>query len=153
MGARLTCPACFGKIFPPNPTAPNATPSPAAVALSADESPADESGKSIVDQFASGTEQHRANAENQDLTASLTRIEGQLEAIFDRLPIAASFLAKEYKLLEVWTKPLQGTFDNKKLEEALNAHSQDGWVVKSMVEYTVPSLTGAGKGILIILER
>ena len=60
---------------------------------------------------------------------------------------------KEYKVLTQKDKWFSGKFDPAKLEEALNAYAQQGWIVKSSVTASIPGLTGNREELVVILER
>ena len=61
---------------------------------------------------------------------------------------------KEYKVLSQKDKWFSGKFDPQKMEEALNAYAEQGWVVKAAVTANIPGmLGGAREECLVILER
>ncbi len=61
---------------------------------------------------------------------------------------------KEYKVLTQKDKWFSGKFDPERLEEALNAYAQQGWVVKASATATMPGGFGGNREeIIIILER
>lgn len=65
-----------------------------------------------------------------------------------------SSAAKQYKVLTQKDKWFSGKFDPQKLEEALNAYAEQGWVVKAAATATIASGFGANREeMIIIMER
>ena len=63
-------------------------------------------------------------------------------------------IAKQYKVLTQKDKWFSGKFDPEKLEEALNAYAEQGWVVKATATATIAGGFGANREeILVIMER
>ena len=60
---------------------------------------------------------------------------------------------KQYKILSQKDKWFSGKFDPQRLEAAINAYAQQGWVVKAAVTAEIPGLMGAREEAIIILER
>lgn len=60
---------------------------------------------------------------------------------------------KEYKVLTQKDKWFSGKFDPQRLEEAINAYAQQGWVVKSAFSAEIPGVFGNREEAIIILER
>ena len=61
---------------------------------------------------------------------------------------------KEYKVLSQKDKWFSGKFDPQKLEEAMNAYAQQGWVVRTSFTAEVPGLMGRSREeVIIVLER
>lgn len=62
--------------------------------------------------------------------------------------------SKEYKILTQKDKWFNGKFDLARLEEALNAYAQHGWVVKSMATPHIAGFSGGPREeLVILLER
>ena len=59
----------------------------------------------------------------------------------------------EYKVLTQKDRFLGGKFDPQKLEQAINAYSQQGWRVISMATASFPSLTGSREELIVLLQR
>jgi hypothetical protein len=61
---------------------------------------------------------------------------------------------RQYKLLTSKDKFFEGKFDLARLEEAINQHAKQGWVVKAM---TLPHIKGYGgvieETVVVLLER
>ncbi|MCA9108550.1 MAG: DUF4177 domain-containing protein [Planctomycetaceae bacterium] len=71
----------------------------------------------------------------------------------DSMPVIESTI-KEYKVLTQKDRWFSGKFDPEKLEEALNAYAEHGWVVKAATTATIPGLmSGTRDEMIIILER
>lgn len=69
------------------------------------------------------------------------------------MPVIESTI-KEYKVLTQKDRWFSGKFDPEKLEEALNAYAEHGWVVKAATTATIPGLmSGTRDEMIIILER
>ena len=61
---------------------------------------------------------------------------------------------KQYKVLTQKDKWFSGKFDPAKLEEALNAYAEQGWVVKATATASIPGLMSANRDeLVVILER
>lgn len=60
---------------------------------------------------------------------------------------------KEYLVLTMKDKWFSGKFDPAKLQEALNAYAQQGWVLKSCATADIPSFGGPRQEFIAILER
>jgi hypothetical protein len=61
---------------------------------------------------------------------------------------------REYKLLTSKDKMFDNRFDLARLEEAINQHARQGWVVRSMSNPHVKGFSGAAEEtIVILLER
>jgi len=61
---------------------------------------------------------------------------------------------KEYKVLTQKDKWFSGKFDPEKLQQALNAYAQQGWVVKSAFSADIMAVFGgAREEAIIIMER
>ena len=61
---------------------------------------------------------------------------------------------KEYKVLTQKDKWFSGKFDPAKLEEALNAYADQGWIVKAATTASITGLIGGNRDeMIIILER
>ena len=61
---------------------------------------------------------------------------------------------KEYKVLSQKDKWFSGKFDPAKLESALNAYAQQGWIVKAAVTAEIPGLfSNTREEAIVILER
>ena len=60
---------------------------------------------------------------------------------------------RQYKVLTQKDKWFSGKFDPAKLEEALNAYAQQGWVVKAATTASIQSFGGARDEMIIIMER
>ena len=61
---------------------------------------------------------------------------------------------KEYKVLSQKDKWFSGKFDPAKLESALNAYAQQGWIVKAAVTAEIPGLFNSTREeAIVILER
>jgi hypothetical protein len=61
---------------------------------------------------------------------------------------------KEYKVLTQKDKWFSGKFDPAKLEEALNAYAEQGWVVKAATTAAITGLIGGNRDeMIVILER
>ena len=59
----------------------------------------------------------------------------------------------EYKILTQKDRFLAGKFDPQKLEKAINAYVQEGWLVTSMATASFPSLTGNREELIVLLQR
>lgn len=69
------------------------------------------------------------------------------------MPVSAS-TTKEYKVLTQKDKWFSGKFDPAKLEEALNAYAEQGWVVKAATTAAITGLMSGNRDeMIIILER
>ena len=69
------------------------------------------------------------------------------------MPVTATNI-KEYKVLTQKDKWFSGKFDPAKLEEALNAYAEQGWVVKAATTAAITGFIGANREeLIIILER
>ena len=61
---------------------------------------------------------------------------------------------KQYKVLTQKDKWFSGKFDPEKLEQAINAYAQQGWVVKAAFSAQVPGVfSGNREEAIMILER
>ena len=61
---------------------------------------------------------------------------------------------KKYKVLTQKDKWFSGKFDPARLEQAMNAYSEQGWNVKAAFSADIPGLFGgAREEAIIILER
>jgi len=60
---------------------------------------------------------------------------------------------KEYLVLTMKDRWFSGKFDPVKLQEALNAYAQQGWVLKSTATADIPGFGGARQEFIAILER
>ncbi len=61
---------------------------------------------------------------------------------------------KEYKVLTQKDKWFSGKFDPQRLEEAINAYAQQGWVLKAAFSADIPGIfAGNREEAIIILER
>lgn len=60
---------------------------------------------------------------------------------------------KEYKILTQKDKWFSGKFDPQRLEEAVNAYAQQGWVVKTGFTADIPGVMGHREEAIIVLER
>ena len=61
---------------------------------------------------------------------------------------------KEYKVLTQKDKWFSGKFDPQKLEQAINAYAQQGWIVKAAFSAEIPGVFGASREeAIVILER
>ena len=61
---------------------------------------------------------------------------------------------KEYKILSQKDKWFSGKFDPAKLESALNAYAQQGWIVKAAFTAEIPGLfSSTREEAIVILER
>lgn len=60
---------------------------------------------------------------------------------------------KEYKVLTQKDKWFSGKFDPSKLEEALNAYAEQGWIVKAATTATIPGFGSNRDELVVILER
>ncbi len=61
---------------------------------------------------------------------------------------------KQYKVLTQKDKWFSGKFDPEKLEQALNAYAQQGWVVKASASAKIRAVIGTDREeMVIILER
>jgi hypothetical protein len=77
---------------------------------------------------------------------------GSVKGLFTGPPPIPT-VGREYKVLRIDSKLLTASVDSSEIQELLNRHARDGWVVKSMVEFDPPSFTGDARAFLIILER
>lgn len=59
---------------------------------------------------------------------------------------------KQYKVLTLKEKFLQGRFDPEVLEAALNSHASEGWTVKAMETAKVRGLAYREE-LVVVLER
>ena len=61
---------------------------------------------------------------------------------------------KEYKVLTQKDKWFSGKFDPERLEQAINAYAEQGWVVKSAFSASIPGVFGGTREeAIILLER
>ena len=61
---------------------------------------------------------------------------------------------KQYKVLTQKDKWFSGKFDPIKLETAINAYAQQGWIVKTGFTAEIPGLMGSSREeAIVILER
>jgi len=60
---------------------------------------------------------------------------------------------KEYKVLTQKDRFFGGKFNPEKLEKALNAYSEEGWVVIAIATASIPTLTRSREELIIVLER
>lgn len=61
---------------------------------------------------------------------------------------------KQYKILTQKDKWFSGKFDPQKLEEAINAYAEQGWIVKAAFTAEIPGIMSrAREESIIILER
>lgn len=61
---------------------------------------------------------------------------------------------KQYKVLSQKDKWFSGKFDPQKLEAAINAYAQQGWVVKAAFTAEIPGIMSVSREeAIIILER
>ena len=60
---------------------------------------------------------------------------------------------KQYKVLTQKDKWFSGKFDPLKLESAINAYAQQGWVVKAAFSAEIPGLMASREEAIVILER
>ena len=61
--------------------------------------------------------------------------------------------SRQYRVLTQKDQGFTGKFNPAKLEEMLNDHARQGWVLKVAVTMTMPSHTGPHEEIVMILER
>ena len=66
---------------------------------------------------------------------------------------AGKSAVKEYKVLTQSEISLTGTLDPEKLEELLNSHAEQGWIVKTATEVAFAGFGGTREELMIILER
>ena len=70
------------------------------------------------------------------------------------LPATPPPAKKEYKVLTQKDKWFSGKFDPAKLEEALNAYAEQGWILKAATTATITGFVGGNRDEMIfILER
>ncbi len=61
---------------------------------------------------------------------------------------------KRYKILSQKDKWFSGKFDPERLEAAINAYAEQGWVVKGVCTADFPSVLGHSREeMVIVLER
>jgi hypothetical protein len=61
---------------------------------------------------------------------------------------------KQYKVLTQKDKWFSGKFDPQKLEEALNAYAEQGWIVKATATASIPGFMSTSRDeLIVILER
>ena len=61
---------------------------------------------------------------------------------------------KQYKVLTQKDKWFSGKFDPARLEDAINAYAQQGWIVKAAFTAEIPGIMGHSREeAIIILER
>lgn len=61
---------------------------------------------------------------------------------------------KEYKVLSQKDKWFSGKFDPLRLEQAINAYAQQGWVVKAAFTAEIPGIMSHSREeAIVILER
>lgn len=60
---------------------------------------------------------------------------------------------KKYKVLSQKDKWFSGKFDPQKLEAALNAYSEQGWVLKAAATADITAFTGNRQEFIEIMER
>lgn len=60
---------------------------------------------------------------------------------------------KEYKVLTQKDKWFSGKFDPQKLQEALNAYAQQGWVLVSCATADIPGFGGTRQEFIAVMER
>ena len=61
---------------------------------------------------------------------------------------------KQYKVLSQKDKWFSGKFDPERLESAINAYAQQGWIVKAAFTAEIPGIMGhAREEAIVILER
>ena len=61
---------------------------------------------------------------------------------------------KQYKILSQKDKWFSGKFDPQRLEAAINAYAEQGWIVKAAFTAEIPGfMSGAREEAIIILER
>ncbi|MDR1132068.1 MAG: DUF4177 domain-containing protein [Oscillospiraceae bacterium] len=60
---------------------------------------------------------------------------------------------KEYHVLTMKDKWFSGKFDPQKLQDALNAYAQQGWVLKCCATADVPGFGSARQEFVAVLER
>ena len=66
----------------------------------------------------------------------------------------ANSATKEYKVLTQKDKWFSGKFDPAKLEEALNAYAEQGWIVKAATTAAITGLLSGNRDeMIIIMER
>ncbi len=60
---------------------------------------------------------------------------------------------KEYKVLTQKDKWFSGKFDPDRLEEAINAYTSQGWVVRGVTTAAIPGFAGTRDEMIILMER
>ena len=61
---------------------------------------------------------------------------------------------KEYKILTQKDKWFSGKFDPQRLEQAINAYAQQGWVLKAAFSAEIPGVfSHSREEAIVILER
>jgi hypothetical protein len=60
---------------------------------------------------------------------------------------------KQYKVLTQKDKWFSGKFDPEKVEGAINAYAQQGWVLKAVATASIPGFTGTRDEVMIFMER
>ncbi len=61
---------------------------------------------------------------------------------------------KQYKILSQKDKWFSGKFDPQRLEDAINAYAQQGWVVKTAFTAEIPGILGNSREeAIVIFER
>ena len=60
---------------------------------------------------------------------------------------------KRYKVLSQKDKWFSGKFDPQKLEDALNAYSEQGWTLKAAATADIVSFGGGRQEFIAIMER
>jgi hypothetical protein len=75
------------------------------------------------------------------------------DAVHLDLPAPGDGSTRQYKVLSQKDQGFTGKFNPVKLEEALNAHAQQGWVVKTASTVRIHGHGGDHDELIIILER
>ncbi|MDR1135484.1 MAG: DUF4177 domain-containing protein [Clostridiales Family XIII bacterium] len=70
-----------------------------------------------------------------------------------RCKLKRGVLMKEYKVLTQKDKWFSGKFDPAKLEEALNAYSQQGWRVLTCATADIPGFGSSRQEFITVMER
>ena len=92
-------------------------------------------------------------AEGEDFA----EIKSLLAAILDALERPASgaspSVRRQYKVLTQKDKWFTQKFDPEKLEQALNAYADQGWVLKGVTTADIPGFGGNRNELVVVLER
>jgi hypothetical protein len=91
------------------------------------------------------------------ILAALGSCSAQLQCLNDGIlqsqESSAPGRPKQYKVLTQKDKWFTGKFDPELLERAMNAYSEQGWIIKAVTTASIPGFGGNREELIVVLER